>query len=163
MILAFGIISIVAIFVVGGAWFGVGPFAGLGNLLGLVFGIMGWVMGGRDLKEINARRMDPDGRGMTQAGYIMGIIGTILHGLGMLCGCLAFFGLLAFLGFAMNQAPPPGGVPGPAPPPRRFETPAPVRFEMSQPLRLQDYLPPRPAVKSNRQENGGQENSQVGY
>jgi len=144
MVLAFGIISIVGIFVVGGAWAGVGPFAGMGNILGLVFGILGWSMGGKDMREINAGRMDPDGRGMTQAGYIMGIIGTILHVLGMLCSCIAFFGILAIIGGAAWQAKPPPGGPGPGPrPPGRFEAPPLVRFEMRPPTQLRDYLPPQ--------------------
>ena len=43
-----------------------------------IFAIVAWVMGHQDLKEINAGRMDPDGRGLTQAGMIIGIIGTVL-------------------------------------------------------------------------------------
>jgi len=70
--MAFGIISVVCVFVAGGAWVGFAPVGGAGNLLGLVFGILGWVMGGKDLAEIKAHRMDPDGRGMTQAGELLG-------------------------------------------------------------------------------------------
>lgn len=139
MVMAFGIISVVAIFVTAGAFFAVGPFAGLGDILGLIFGIMAWVMGSRDMKEINARRMDPEGRGMTQAGYIMGVIGSILHGLAILCSCVLFIIGLAFVAAVLQGKPPPGAPPGP--PPRRFEAPPPARLEMQAPLRLQDYLP----------------------
>ena len=55
----------------------------------LAFGILGWVicfpfgiaaffMGSADLKEIDAGRMDPEGRGLTMAGYILGMIQCIL-------------------------------------------------------------------------------------
>jgi hypothetical protein len=42
------------------------------------FAIAAWIMGYADLKEIDAGRMDPTGRGLTQAGMIIGIIGTVL-------------------------------------------------------------------------------------
>ena len=53
----------------------------------LVFGLLGltvcglfapfaWVMGNTDLAEIRAGRMDPAGEGMTQAGRVIGMIGT---------------------------------------------------------------------------------------
>jgi hypothetical protein len=35
-------------------------------------------MGNNDLREIDAGRMDPSGRGLTQAGKICGMVGTIL-------------------------------------------------------------------------------------
>ncbi|HJN09820.1 MAG TPA: DUF4190 domain-containing protein [Pirellulaceae bacterium] len=37
-----------------------------------------WVMGHADLKQIREGRMDPSGRGLTQAGMVLGIIGTLL-------------------------------------------------------------------------------------
>jgi GYF domain 2 len=43
-----------------------------------LFSVAAWVMGHADLKEINAGRMDPAGRGLTQAGMIIGIIGTVI-------------------------------------------------------------------------------------
>ena len=52
------------------------------GILGLVCnlmcipGIMAWVMGRSDLAKIRAGMMDRDGEGLTQAGMIMGIIGT---------------------------------------------------------------------------------------
>jgi phage FluMu protein Com len=48
----------------------------LGILCCQIFSIAAWVMGRADMKEINAGRMDPEGRGLTQAGMIIGIIGT---------------------------------------------------------------------------------------
>lgn len=43
-----------------------------------LFSVAAWVMGHADMKEIKAGRMDPEGRGLTQAGMIIGIIGTVL-------------------------------------------------------------------------------------
>lgn len=54
------------------------------NLLGPV----AWVMGSNDLSEIRAGRMDPEGESLTQAGRILGIIGTVF--IVLTCG----FGLL---------------------------------------------------------------------
>ena len=39
---------------------------------------MAWVLGRSDIKAMDAGRMDPEGRGMTTAGMILGIIGTVL-------------------------------------------------------------------------------------
>jgi hypothetical protein len=64
------------------------------GILGLVIcgplGIAAWIMGGNDLKEMDAGTMDPAGRGNTQAGKICGIIGTILFIIGLLIGMLFF-------------------------------------------------------------------------
>jgi len=37
-----------------------------------------WIMGQSDLNQIRSGRMDPAGRGLTQAGMVLGIIGTVL-------------------------------------------------------------------------------------
>jgi len=62
------------------------------GILGLVvcfpFGIVAWVMGNADLKAMNAGTMDPEGRGTTQAGKIIGMIATILNVLGFIIGIL---------------------------------------------------------------------------
>jgi hypothetical protein len=50
----------------------------------LIPGICAWMMGQSDLSQMTAGRMDPRGRGMTQAGMILGIIGTILGVLGVI-------------------------------------------------------------------------------
>jgi len=44
----------------------------------LVCGIIAWIMGKKDLKEMAAGIMDPSGEGMTKAGKICGIISVIL-------------------------------------------------------------------------------------
>lgn len=56
-------------------------FGILGVLCCMPFGIVAWVMGAADLKEIRAGRMDPSGQGMTQAGMIIGMIWTVLAGI----------------------------------------------------------------------------------
>ena len=43
-------------------------------------GIVAWVLGNRDLREMRAGRMDPSGIGLTTAGQILGIIFTCLWG-----------------------------------------------------------------------------------
>jgi hypothetical protein len=80
--------------------------------LGLPFGIAAWVMGRRDLAKIRQNLMDRDGEGTTQAGWICGIIGTILDSLALL-GCLAYFALVFTMLAAVRQvpAPPPRPVP----------------------------------------------------
>lgn len=65
MILVFGILGLV--------------FSGLGCcLFGLPLGIAAWVMGNHDLAEMDAGRMDPSGRGTTQAAKVCGIISVPL-------------------------------------------------------------------------------------
>lgn len=73
------------------AGFGTAPHRGvlvlvLGILSIVLCGLLGpvaWIMGNKDMAEIDAGRMDPTGRGMTQAGKICGIVGTVLVVLGV--------------------------------------------------------------------------------
>jgi len=51
-------------------------------------GIAAWIMGHNDLLDMDAGRMDPSGRGMTSAGKVCGIIGTLLGSLGALAGLI---------------------------------------------------------------------------
>lgn len=59
-------------------------FGILGILLCQIFAILAWVMGNNDLKEIDAGRMDPEGRSLTQIGKILGIISIALTVVGIL-------------------------------------------------------------------------------
>ena len=59
-------------------------FGILGIVCCLIFGIIAWVMGNGDLREMDAGRMDPSGRGLTQAGKILGIVSVALAVLGFL-------------------------------------------------------------------------------
>jgi predicted Zn finger-like uncharacterized protein len=81
------------------------------GMFGLPCGIAAWVMGRRDLIKIRQRLMDPAGEGLTQAGWICGIIGTILDSLWLL-GCLSYFALVLTFTLGMRPRPP---VPPPVP------------------------------------------------
>ncbi len=49
----------------------------LGIVCCVICGIIAWVMGKNDLREMAAGRMDPSGEGLTKAGKICGMIGVI--------------------------------------------------------------------------------------
>ena len=72
----------------------------------LVLGILGlvicsilapfaWVMGNKELEAIDAGRRPMDNRGTANAGRILGIIGTVLLGIGIVVGLLILFGVIA--------------------------------------------------------------------
>jgi hypothetical protein len=69
--------------------------------LGMILGLVAWVMGHKDRNKIKANRMDPDNSGLTNAGWICGIIGTLINMLWTL-GC---FGFVAMITMA-NQSRP---------------------------------------------------------
>ncbi len=80
------------------------------GILGLLFScapvsIVAWVMGKGDLAKIGAGVMDPAGRGSTQAGMILGLIGTILF----LLGVLVILVLMLGFGVAIFSAVETGG------------------------------------------------------
>jgi hypothetical protein len=50
----------------------------LGLLCCFILGIVAWVMANTDLREMDAGRMDPEGRGLTTAGKVCGIISIVL-------------------------------------------------------------------------------------
>lgn len=109
MVLVFGILSIV----LGTTWFL--------SLVSLPMGIAAWVMGGRDLRKMRMNQMDPSGEGMTQAGWICGIIGTVISSLFGLC-CVAY---IFFIVFAIAASPRGPGPNRPTTrPPNQFSIPA---------------------------------------
>lgn len=55
----------------------------LGVLCCGICAVVAWTMGSSDIKEMDAGVMDPSGRGATQAGKILGIVGTILWIIGV--------------------------------------------------------------------------------
>lgn len=59
----------------------------------LFLGIASWIMGGEDIREIDAGRMDPTGRDLTQAGRVLGIVSVVLQ-----AGIVLFF--CCFIGIA---------------------------------------------------------------
>jgi hypothetical protein len=71
-------------------------FGILGLLICGPLGIAAWIMGGNDLKEMDAGTMDPAGRGNTNAGKICGMIATILMIVGLVIAIL----MVAFVGVA---------------------------------------------------------------
>jgi hypothetical protein len=71
-------------------------------LCGPFTAIPAWIMGNGDIKQMNAGTMDPSGRGMTNAGRILGMIETLLL-------ILAFLAAIAFfmLSFSSRSTPTP--------------------------------------------------------
>ncbi len=67
------------------------------TIIGLIMGIVAIVMGRIDLKKIDGGTMDPGGRSTTYAGWICGIVGTVLNGLSLLINIL-----LVLFGVGMN-------------------------------------------------------------
>lgn len=51
----------------------------LGLVLCVICGIVAWVLGNSDIREMEAGRMDPTGLGLTKAGKICGIISVVLN------------------------------------------------------------------------------------
>ncbi len=45
----------------------------------VVFSILAWIFGQQDIQKMDAGQMDPGGRGLTQAGKILGIVTVCLH------------------------------------------------------------------------------------
>ena len=63
-----------------------------------LLGIPAWIMGNSDLKEMSVGTMDSSGQGITNAGKICGIVGTILGALqllALLVYALILMGLIA--------------------------------------------------------------------
>ena len=73
------------------------------GILGIVCcmpcGIVAWVLGNQDLKDMAAGTMDPTGLGMTKAGKILGIISVVLFVIG-----IVVWGAMVALGVAAGAA-----------------------------------------------------------
>ena len=73
------------------------------GILGIVCcmpcGIVAWVLGNQDMKEMAAGTMDPTGLGMTKAGKILGIISVVLAVVGLIV-----WGAMLALGVAAGAA-----------------------------------------------------------
>lgn len=82
-------------------------FGIVGIVFCLIFGIIAWVMGSGDLKQMQAGLMDRSGEGLTRAGMICGIISVILQGVGLLI-YIVFFVIILGAGIAASQQ---GGTP----------------------------------------------------
>jgi hypothetical protein len=135
LVLTFGIISVSSLVVGLFAWV---IFAGCSLVfcaIGLGLGIPAWIMGHKDLNKINARIMDPAGKGNTTGGYVCGIIGTLGNAIVLACCTLAVVGFLAFMGISLSGASMP----------KSQSKPSPVKQqERGGALpRMQDYRPRR--------------------
>jgi predicted Zn finger-like uncharacterized protein len=79
--------------------------------IGLILGLISWIMGQSDLRKMKRGVMDTNGQGMTQAGWICGIIGVILNGL-LTLFCV---GVIGFAWYQDNNRPLPTTPVRPAP------------------------------------------------
>jgi len=70
--------------------------------LGLFTGIPAWIIGSKEIKAIEAGRSDPSGKVMAQIGMWLGIIMTILSGLGLIALLLYFIFIIGFLGILVS-------------------------------------------------------------
>lgn len=57
-------------------------------------GVFAWAMGSSDLEMMRRGRMDRSGEGVTQAGYVCGIIGTVFFAIGVIFAIM-YLGLIA--------------------------------------------------------------------
>ena len=48
-----------------------------------LLGVAPWIMGKADLQEMDEGRMDPSGRGLTEAGKVLGIVSLALMVIGV--------------------------------------------------------------------------------
>ena len=76
----------------------------LGIVICFILGIIAWVMGAGDLREMKEGKRDRSGEQLTKAGMICGIVGTALGVLGILWWLIAVviigIGAPGFLGVA---------------------------------------------------------------
>jgi len=83
----------------------------LGLVICAICGVIALIMGKNDLRDIDAGRMDPTGRGLTQAGWILGIIGTVILGIQLLV--VVFYLVIIVFFFGMMGAAAASGAGGP--------------------------------------------------
>jgi hypothetical protein len=83
------------------------------SLVGAPLGIAAWWMGQVDLRRMKAQAMDPSGKGVTQAGWICGIVGSILNALMVLfcAGCIGWM-FYDIQQQSQQQTPPTFRTPG---------------------------------------------------
>lgn len=67
-------------------------------MFGLITGIPAWVMGHTDLRRMREGKMEGTEEGLTRAGMILGMIGTILSGLIIVFMILVVIGIFSFAG-----------------------------------------------------------------
>jgi ABC-type Fe3+ transport system permease subunit len=74
----------------------------------VIFGIVAWIMGNSDLRAMDEGRMDPSGRGLTQAGKICGIVSVVINCVGIFIYLIIF---ILGVGLAAAGAGGSGGGP----------------------------------------------------
>lgn len=67
----------------------------VGLMMCQVVGIAAWVLGNKDLAEMDTGRMDPAGRDLTRVGKILGMVSVGLLVLASIAGIV--FALIAFV------------------------------------------------------------------
>lgn len=73
-------------------------------MFGLITGIPAWVMGNTDLRRMREGKMETADEGLTRAGMILGIIGTLISGLILVFMILVIVGLFSFAGMMIFDA-----------------------------------------------------------
>jgi len=76
----------------------------LGLVICSIWAPFAWSIGGKAVKEIDASGGAYGGRGQAQAGYIMGIIGTVILGLSVVGGVIWLI-FVVILGVASTTSP----------------------------------------------------------
>ncbi len=69
----------------------------------VICGIFAWLWANEDLQLMDQGLMDPEGRGLTQAGKICAIISVILNVTGLVLGFLWMLFFFVFVGFAASS------------------------------------------------------------
>jgi hypothetical protein len=59
-----------------------------------IFGVMAWIMGGNDLKEMRAGTMDPSGEQLTNIGKILGMVSCALALVGVCVYAIIIAGVI---------------------------------------------------------------------
>ena len=72
---------------------------------GIFTAIPAVIMGGGDLKKMDAGQMDPEGRQLTNVGRILGIIGVIFFVIGLLFAILVIVGGLGTAAMEAGNMP----------------------------------------------------------
>ncbi|MCS6922932.1 MAG: hypothetical protein NZM10_00990 [Fimbriimonadales bacterium] len=98
--LVLGIVATVML-ITAGIWWGCLP-------LPLILGILAWITGKNALAQIEAGLGNPSDRGIATAGYIMGILNTVLSVLGLCCGAGMLAGLFSLWVIPFWQNVPSG-------------------------------------------------------
>ena len=73
-------------------------------MFGFITGIPAWVMGHTDLRRMREGKMESADEGLTRAGMILGIIGTLISGLILVFMILIVVGLFSFAGMMIFDA-----------------------------------------------------------